>query len=244
MWACAFRIAAVPLTFYGQDPILPTPIRFGTMAAVGIAARSVAVAALWRARDRRGSGHLPRRSQGTAALLWILRWQMGDHQRSRAYRRGRSLTIPSWRCRFFRRNARTADMSCVDTSIRGCAPSASGSCAAATASTPSEIAIPAVASRGVGVRSGRGGIGSRHDPRRRRRCVGRYSITEVLAKTPLITLERIADSEPVPFGPDAQTPLEGIRALGMGHVIAGAALGRGLGPLRRRRAEHLEIERL
>src|SRR5258706_67814 len=36
------------LTFYGQDPILQTPLRFGTMAAIGLAARSVAVAALWR----------------------------------------------------------------------------------------------------------------------------------------------------------------------------------------------------
>src|SRR5216684_4321111 len=36
------------LTFYGRDPILPSPIRFGTLAAVGLAARSVALAALWR----------------------------------------------------------------------------------------------------------------------------------------------------------------------------------------------------
>src|SRR5947208_2601216 len=36
------------LTFYGRDPILPSPIRFGTLAAVGLAARSFAVAALWR----------------------------------------------------------------------------------------------------------------------------------------------------------------------------------------------------
>jgi hypothetical protein len=36
------------LTFYGQDPILPSRIRFGTMAAIGMAARSVALAALWR----------------------------------------------------------------------------------------------------------------------------------------------------------------------------------------------------
>jgi 2-hydroxychromene-2-carboxylate isomerase len=34
------------LSFYGQDPILPSPLRFGTMAAIGLAARSVAVAAL------------------------------------------------------------------------------------------------------------------------------------------------------------------------------------------------------
>src|SRR5256714_15005959 len=36
------------LTFYGRDPILQSPLRFGTMAAVGLAARSVAVAALWK----------------------------------------------------------------------------------------------------------------------------------------------------------------------------------------------------
>src|SRR5881275_2652488 len=36
------------LTFYGRDPILPSPMRFGTLAAVGLAARSVALAATWR----------------------------------------------------------------------------------------------------------------------------------------------------------------------------------------------------
>src|SRR5215475_5450992 len=36
------------LSFYGRDPILPSALRFGTMAAIGLAARSVAVAALWR----------------------------------------------------------------------------------------------------------------------------------------------------------------------------------------------------
>ena len=52
--------------------------------------------------------------------------------------------------------------------------------------------------------------------------------TEVLAKMPLISVEKIGESEPVPFKADAKTPLEGIRALGMGHVIAGAAIGRDL----------------
>src|ERR1700747_3265810 len=42
------------LSFYGRDPILPSAIRFGTMAAVGLAARSVAAAALWRQRTGEG----------------------------------------------------------------------------------------------------------------------------------------------------------------------------------------------
>src|SRR5437660_11207994 len=42
------------LTFYGSDPILPSPLRFGTLAAVGLAARSVALAALWRQATGQG----------------------------------------------------------------------------------------------------------------------------------------------------------------------------------------------
>src|SRR4051812_9582205 len=36
------------LSFYGRDPILPSRLRLGTMAGIGLAARSVALAALWR----------------------------------------------------------------------------------------------------------------------------------------------------------------------------------------------------
>jgi hypothetical protein len=36
------------LSFYGSDPILPSLIRFGTLAAIGLAARSVVLAALWK----------------------------------------------------------------------------------------------------------------------------------------------------------------------------------------------------
>src|SRR6202007_2079530 len=51
--------------------------------------------------------------------------------------------------------------------------------------------------------------------------------TDVLSKMPLITVEKIGESEPVPLKPDGDNlPLAGIRALGMGHVIAGGALGR------------------
>src|SRR6476620_12003048 len=42
------------LSFYGRDPILQSPLRFGTMAAIGLAARSVAVAALWRQATGQG----------------------------------------------------------------------------------------------------------------------------------------------------------------------------------------------
>src|ERR1700745_1602412 len=39
------------LTFYGQDPIVPSPFRFGTSAAIGLAAKTIAAAAIWRDRS-------------------------------------------------------------------------------------------------------------------------------------------------------------------------------------------------
>jgi len=51
---------------------------------------------------------------------------------------------------------------------------------------------------------------------------------EHLALQPLIEIEKIGDSEPIPFSPNPASPLDGIRALGLGRVIAGAGLGRAL----------------
>lgn len=49
-----------------------------------------------------------------------------------------------------------------------------------------------------------------------------------LAQQPLIRIEKIGDSAPEPFSDKPEAPLDGIRALGVSHVIAGAGLGRAL----------------
>src|SRR5262245_53298456 len=50
---------------------------------------------------------------------------------------------------------------------------------------------------------------------------------ELLASKPLIEIEKIADSEPEPFGP-ADRPLSGVRVLSHTHVIAGNTVSRTL----------------
>lgn len=45
---------------------------------------------------------------------------------------------------------------------------------------------------------------------------------------PLIEIEKIGDSKPVSFTHSPKHPLDGIRALGLGHVIAGSGFGRAL----------------
>jgi crotonobetainyl-CoA:carnitine CoA-transferase CaiB-like acyl-CoA transferase len=51
---------------------------------------------------------------------------------------------------------------------------------------------------------------------------------EALADAPLIEVTRIGDSDPEPLQPPGALPFSGYRALGMGHVIAGAGIGRSL----------------
>ncbi len=51
---------------------------------------------------------------------------------------------------------------------------------------------------------------------------------EYIAQEPLIKIERIGDSEPEPLSSSADQPLSGVRALGMGHIIACAGVGRDL----------------
>ncbi|MFT4125595.1 MAG: CoA transferase [Gordonia sp. (in: high G+C Gram-positive bacteria)] len=51
---------------------------------------------------------------------------------------------------------------------------------------------------------------------------------QVLAGMPPVIVEKVADSDPVPFTPDPRTPLDGIRVLGRAHIIAGAGAGRAM----------------
>ncbi|MFB9924920.1 CoA transferase [Amycolatopsis halotolerans] len=50
----------------------------------------------------------------------------------------------------------------------------------------------------------------------------------VLSTMPPVIVERIGDSPPEPLHPNSSTPLEGVRALGRAHIIAGAGCGRAL----------------
>jgi hypothetical protein len=42
------------ITFYGKDPIVPSRLRFGTMSAIGLAAKAAAAAAIWKFRSGEG----------------------------------------------------------------------------------------------------------------------------------------------------------------------------------------------
>ncbi len=213
------------LTFYGQDPIVPSPFRYGTSAAIGLAAKTVAAAAIWK--DRSGEGqdvHVDlrkafRRFCGFYEGVWETVngrppapgfFEGNPFFTFPAFhetRDGRHVMALNFYPKLNRRTLNFLRCSQSPESINN-----------AILQWRADDLETAAAEQGLVLAK----VRSNEEFRRE------LQYTEVLSKMPLITVEKIADSEPIPFKTGAKMPLDGIRALGMGHVIAGAGIGRDL----------------
>src|SRR5215831_7080792 len=212
------------LTFYGRDPIIPSPFRFGTMAAIGLAAKATAAAALWQSRTGEGQDVAVdvRKALRRFAGFFDLKWETIN---------GRPPTFgdplnPFFALPLFRetKDGRHVVALNVYPKLAGhtfdllkCAPSAEAVNNAIRQWRADDLEL-AGAEAGVVMAKVRTFEEFRKEAQ----------YTDVLSRMPLITVEKIGDSEPVPFKKDGKSPLDGIRALGMGHVIAGAGIGRDL----------------
>ena len=54
------------------------------------------------------------------------------------------------------------------------------------------------------------------------------AFTKSVGLMPLVSVEKVGESNPIPFTPNAKTPLDGIRQLATTHVIAGPSIGRAM----------------
>jgi crotonobetainyl-CoA:carnitine CoA-transferase CaiB-like acyl-CoA transferase len=211
------------LTFYGRDPILPSRLRFGTMASIGLAARSVALAALWRQATGEGQDISVdvRKALRRFAGFFEEKWETinGRPPAPGAYFASPFLTTP-----FFRETRDGRHVIALDfypqlrartLSLLRCSENIE-SIQNAILKWKAEELEEAAAEQGLVLAM----VRTNEEFRRE------LQYTEVLSKMPLITVEKIGDSDPVPLKPSDNLPLAGIRALGMGHVIAGAGMGR------------------
>jgi crotonobetainyl-CoA:carnitine CoA-transferase CaiB-like acyl-CoA transferase len=213
------------ITFYGRDPIIPSPHRFGTMAAIGLAAKAVSVAALWR--DRMGEGQDiavdVRKALRRFAGFFDLKWEtingrppvvLGDPLNPFSSlpllyetQDGRHV-VP---LNLYPRLAARA------LSLLKCGPTAEAA-RMAIRQWRSDDLENAGAEAGIVMAKVRTFDEFREE----------QQYADVLSSMPLISVEKIGDTEPVPFIKNPKDPLDGIRAFGMGHVIAGAGMGRDL----------------
>ena len=213
------------ISFHGRDPILPSRLRFGTMAAIGLTARSVALAALWSQATGEGqnisvdvrkalrrfcgffegkwetvNGRPP--SPGGYAVSPFLKNGDGFFRETRD---GRYVVALDFYPQLFVRTL----------NFLRCSPSNESINSAIRKWDAVELE-QAAAAEGLVLGMVRTNEEFRREPQ----------FTQVLSKLPLITVEKIGESDPVPLKATGDLPLSGIRALGMGHVIAGGAMGR------------------
>lgn len=209
--------------FSGADPVVPSTLRLAGASAVALAAKSVAIAALWR--DRTGIG------QDIAMDL-----RVAPHRLCPFYDRrwellngfpGGTAANPSQALGFtFHRTADDRWMMPLNPypKLKVAAqellgvPDSTEAVATAIRRWEARDLEQAGADAGVVMPLVRTVDEILAEPH----------YAEALAAAPLVEIVRIGDSEPEPMPPDAEQPLDGVRALGMGHVIAGAGVGRAL----------------
>jgi len=206
------------LSFYGRDPILPSTLRFGTMAAIGLAARSVAVAALWRQATGEGQNISVdvRKALKRFCGFFEGKWETVN---GRAPTPGGYAVSPFLNMEhFFRKTRDGRHVVALDIypqllvrtlDFLRCSPSNESINNAILKWDAVELE-QAAAAEGLVLAMIRTNEEFRREPQ----------YTQVLSKMPLVTVEKIGESDPVPLKASGNLPLAGIRAFGMGHVIA------------------------
>ncbi|MFE2092891.1 CoA transferase [Streptomyces sp. NPDC002596] len=209
----------------GADPLVPARFRFGSAAALALAGKGVAASAIWQ--DRGGEPQdvtidvrkAFRRFAGFADNRWEL--VNGRPPSIKWNKRNPFVEIP-----FFRRTKDERSVVPLNIypglrskalALLGC-PDSSEALNAAIATWDADELEEAAADAGIVLGKVRSVQEFLVEPQ----------YTEVLADLPLIDIQKIADSAPTPFAIGARQPLDGVRALGMAHVIAGAGIGRDL----------------
>jgi CoA-transferase family III len=212
------------LSFYGRDPIIPSPHRFGTMAAIGSAAKAVAISALWR--DRSGEG------QDIAVdVRKALRRFAGFYDRKWETINGRAPALtdpmnPFLELPLFRETRDGRHVVALNIYPKSGARALSFLRCGVSVESLNNAILQWKADELEDAASEAGLVFAKVRTFDEFRKEAQY--TEVLSKMSLISVEKIGESEPIPFKKDGKSPLDGIRAFGMGHVIAGAVIGRDL----------------
>ncbi|MBW3126679.1 CoA transferase [Staphylococcus xylosus] len=185
------------VTFYGKDPIQPSTLRIASLAGIGLAAKSVALASLWQKRGGNGQDiyvlsliHIsePTRPTSRRQRQMCIRDRLNPYPSSHRHTLELIKALP---------NKQSVAHAIKQWSAKDLEEAAA----------EKGVVMPMV------------------------RTLPEFMEEEqfeYIAKEPLVTIEKIGESEPEGFSENPQQPLDGIRALGMGHVIAGAGLGRGL----------------
>ncbi|MFD1561775.1 CoA transferase [Paraburkholderia silviterrae] len=210
------------LSFYGKDPIIPSVLRYGTFSAIGLAAKAAQMASVWRMKTGQSQNiHVDVRKalrrfatfhEGTLELVNGLPGNMGSEAESGVMADFHQCRDGRWvffTCNYPKlRNAALQLLQCAPGKEQVARAVAQWDAVALEAAA-AKIAIPLYMVRSP------------------EEFLKLDVFQDVLKNQPLISVEKVADGDPIPFQQGGDV-LSGIRALGLGHVIAGAGMGRAL----------------
>lgn len=211
------------LTFYGKDPIVPSVIAFGANSASALAAKAIMIAKIWK--DRTGEGqdiHVDLRK----ALRRFNPFIDGQLELLNGFPGKTDPNNPFWDLpmiletkdgRYMFPTGVFPGLRQTTLKLLNCTEDAEAIAQAVKKWNSYELEQ---AAEDAGV------------PMALCRSVEEIFklpvFKEQLANMPLIRIEKIGDSAPKPWSKNPETPLDGIRVLGLAHVIAGASVGRAL----------------
>ena len=229
LWALVKDIGLSPedtggsIKFIGKDPVMPSPIRFASATAMGLAAKAVAMAKLWKLRTGEGQDIEIDIRRTPHRLSPFFHGKMGKDQWLPT-----GLSNGTGPTRFAANFYKTKDGRHV---IPLCYYRRLGISAFKILNVPPDhdaIAAEILKWTADDLETTFNAAGL---PLTKARSIFEFlelGQFDVLQNTPIFSIEKIGESEPIPFSPNPKTPLEGIKALGMGHVIAGSGTGRAL----------------
>src|SRR6266403_1284247 len=211
------------VAFHGRDPVIKSPWPLATMAGVALMAKAVAIADVWRHRTGRGQSLSLDLRQAPHRLcpFYDQKWELLNGFAPAAPNDPTNPFMPSHM--YPTRDGRWIQLLNIY-------PKAKTHALAFFGSPDNHQAISQVTRKWnafeLEEEANRAGLQATVI-----RSAEEFLETEqfsYLAERPLITIEKIGESDREPFAEKPQTPLDGVRALGVSHVIAGAGLGRAL----------------
>ncbi|WP_433783242.1 CoA transferase [Actinomycetospora sp. CA-101289] len=209
------------VTLAGADPVVPSPVRVGAAASIGLLAKSVAAAALHR--DRGGPGqdvHVDLRAAPHRLCPFYDRtWErLGGYPVASSVEQGNAMGFAFFRCA----DGRWVMPQNMYPGLRMRAQELLGVPLTRDAVTEAIGRWDAAALEDAAAAAGVVMPMVRTLPE----MLATAQYTEALADLPLVEVTRVGDADPEPLPPLGERPFSGLRALGMGHVIAGAGFGR------------------
>lgn len=211
------------VSYAGADPVVRSPLRLGGAATIGLLAKSIAAAAMHRWRGGAGQDiHVDlRQAPHRLSPFYDFRWErLGGYPVRSSLEAGNMMSAIFYRTA----DGRSVMPQAMYPNLRQRAQDLLG--------VP--LTWPAV-SEAIAKREGleleaSGEAAGIVMPmvRTLHEFLEERQYREVLADSPLIEVERIGDAPREPLKPMGEQPFSAYRALGMGHVVAGAGLGRSL----------------